>query len=63
MSHDDDMRKDVRTGIAAYRGNGVCITMMCARCNQPRPQLGSKKLQWRGAKRGICKQCVQELGK
>ena len=63
MSHDNDMRRELRTGIAAYRGAGVCITMMCARCKTPKPQLGSKKLPWRGAKRGVCKQCVEELGK
>lgn len=63
MSHDNDMRRQQPAGIAAYRGHGVCITMMCARCNQPRPQLGSKKLPWRGIKRAICKQCVQEMGK
>ena len=62
MSSDDDARRQ-QPRIAAYRGNGVCISMMCGRCNQPRPQLGSKKLPWKGAKRAICKQCVQELGK
>ena len=63
MSHDNDMRRQQPAGIATYRGNGVCISMRCARCDQPRPQLGSKKLPWRGAKRAICNQCVEELGK
>jgi hypothetical protein len=62
MSHDNDMRREQKPGIAAYRGNGACILMLCARCKQSRPQLGSKKLPWRGAKRAICKVCVQELG-
>lgn len=61
MSHDNDMRRQQPGSIAAYRGNGVCITMMCARCMKPKPQLGSKKLMWRGSKRAICKQCVQEI--
>lgn len=61
MSHDNDMRRQQPSSIASYRGNGVNITMLCARCHQPRPQLGSKKLPWRGVKRAICKQCVQEL--
>lgn len=63
MSHDNDMRRQHPTGIAAYRGNGVNITMLCARCKMPRPQLGSKKLMWRGAKRAVCKQCLGEIGK
>jgi len=63
MSHDNDMRRQQPPGFAAYRGNGVCITMMCARCHKSKPQLGSKKLMVRGIRQAVCKQCVQEQSK
>lgn len=61
MNHDDDARRQPPAGIAAYRGNGVCINMMCGRCHQPRPQLGSKRMKRGGTFVAICKQCVQEM--
>ena len=63
MNSDNETRRQPPKGIAAYRGQGVNITMLCARCKMPRPQLGSKKLPWRGAKRAICKQCLPEVSK
>lgn len=63
MSHDNDMRRQQPAGISSYRGNGVCISMMCGRCRQPRPQLGSKRMRMRGVMVAICKQCVQEMAK
>jgi hypothetical protein len=41
----------------------VNISMMCGRCHQSRPQLGSKRIKRCGVITAICKQCVQELGK
>lgn len=58
MNSDEETRRSV-SSIAAYRGHGVNITMLCAKCKQPRPQLGSKKLMWCGMKRAVCKQCVE----
>ena len=60
MNHDDVTRSQ-QPSIAAYRGCGVNITMMCACCKRPRNQLGSRKLMWRGAKRSVCAQCVDKL--
>lgn len=62
MTHDNDLRRE-KPSIAAYRGNGVNISMMCGRCHQPRPQLGSRRIKRCGVITAICKQCAQELGK
>ena len=60
MNHDDETRSQ-QPSIAVYRGCGLNITMLCARCKMPRNQLGSRKLMWRGTKRAVCAQCVGEL--
>ena len=63
MNSDNELRRQ-NPSISSYRGNGVNISMMCARCHQPRPQLGSKRMSWRGVLRAaVCKQCVEELRK
>lgn len=62
MNSDNELRRQ-QPSIASYRGNGVNISMMCGRCHQPRPQLGSKRIKRGGTFVAICRQCVQEMGK
>ena len=59
MSHDNDMRREQKPGIAAYRGNGVNITMLCGKCRKPKQQLGSKRVKMRGVMVAVCKDCVE----
>lgn len=63
MNSDEETRPQQPAGIAAYRGNGVNITMLCGKCRKPRQQLGSKKLKLRGVLMSVCKQCVEGMPK
>lgn len=62
MNSDEETRVQRGPGIAAYRGNGLNITMLCAKCKQPREQLGSKKLRVAGLKQAVCRQCIAAMG-
>lgn len=50
-----------RPSILAYRGNGVNIKFICARCDKPSLQLGSKLRRVGGMRQKVCAKCYEEM--
>ncbi len=61
MNTSDNATRSGRPSIAAYRGQGVNVRFLCARCSTPSQQLGSKLRHFKGLRQRVCAKCDEEM--